>query len=57
MRRYINDLQKKIVTKDELQGMMNSTKAKLGAIMDTKMDGLKREIMEGLKKFHNREAT
>jgi gas vesicle protein len=36
MRRDINDLQKRIVTKDELQGMM---------------DGLKREIMEGLKNF------
>jgi hypothetical protein len=36
MHRDINDLQKKTVTKDELQGMM---------------DGLKREIMEGLKIF------
>ena len=36
MCRYINDLQNKTVTKDELQGMM---------------DGLKREIMEGLKNF------
>ena len=36
MRRDINNLQKKTVTKDELQGMM---------------DGLKREIMEGLKIF------
>ena len=51
MYRDINDLQKKIVTKDELQGMMDSTEAKLEAIMDTKMDGLKREIMEGLKIF------
>ena len=34
MHRDINDLQNKTVTKDELQGMM---------------DGLKREIMEGLK--------
>jgi hypothetical protein len=40
MFRDINELQKKIVTKDELE-----------AIMDTKMDGLKREIMEGLKNF------
>jgi hypothetical protein len=31
--------------------MMDSTEAKLEAIMDTKMDGLKREIMEGLKIF------
>jgi hypothetical protein len=43
MRRDINDLQKKIVTKDELQEM----EAKLEA----KMDGLKEEIMEGLKIF------
>jgi hypothetical protein len=51
MCRDINELQKKIVTKDELQGMMDSTEAKLEAIMDTKMDGLKREIMEGMKNF------
>jgi hypothetical protein len=44
MRRDINDLQKKTMTKFELQGMMDS-------IMDTKMDGLKRDIMEGLKNF------
>jgi hypothetical protein len=41
MHRDINDLQKKIVTKDELQEM----EAKLEA----KMDGLKEEIMEVLK--------
>jgi hypothetical protein len=51
MRRDINDLQKKEVTKDELQGIMDSTEAKLEEIMDTKMDGLKRNIMEGLKHF------
>ena len=51
MRKDINDLQKKRVTKDELQGMMDSTKAKLKEIMDTKMEGLKRDIIEGLKKF------
>jgi hypothetical protein len=51
MCRDINDLQKKTLTKDGLQGMMDSTKAKLEAIMDTKMEDLKREIMEGLKKF------
>jgi hypothetical protein len=50
MRRDINDLQKKIVTKDELQEM----EAKLEAI---KMDGLKGEIMEVLKNFRNREDT
>ena len=51
MHRDINDLQKKTVTKDELQEMMDSTEAKLEAIMDTKMDGLKGEIMEVLKIF------
>jgi uncharacterized protein YlaN (UPF0358 family) len=51
MRRDINELQKKIVTKDELQGMMDSIEAKLEEIMDTKMDGLRKEIMEGLKNF------
>jgi gas vesicle protein len=43
MHRDINDLQKKILTKDERQEM----KAKLEA----KMDGLKEEIMEVLKNF------
>jgi hypothetical protein len=51
MCRDINELQNKKVTKDELQGMMDSTEVKLEAIMDTKMDSLKREIMEGLKNF------
>ena len=51
MGRDINDLQKKTVKKYELQGMMDSIEAKLEVIMDTNMDGLKREIMEGLKKF------
>ena len=40
MCRNINELQNKIVTKYELE-----------AIMDTTMDGLKREIMEGLEIF------
>jgi hypothetical protein len=35
---------------DKLQGMMDSTEAKLEAI-NTNIDGLKREIMEGLKNF------
>ena len=51
MNRDINDLQKNTITKDELQGMMDSIEANLEAIMDTKMDGLEREIMEGLKIF------
>jgi hypothetical protein len=51
MWRDINYLQKKTITKYELKGMMDSTEAKLEAIMDTKMDGLKRDIMEGLKIF------
>jgi hypothetical protein len=46
MCRDLNDLQKKTITKDELQDM----EAKLEAI-NTKMDGLKEEIMEGLKIF------
>jgi hypothetical protein len=50
MCRDINDLQKKTITNDQLQEMMDSMKAKLEAI-NTKMDGLKREIMEGLKHF------
>jgi hypothetical protein len=50
MGRDINDLQNKIVTKYELQEMMDSTEAKFEAI-NTKIDGLKREIMEGLKNF------
>jgi hypothetical protein len=40
MRRDINELQKKTVTNDELE-----------EIMDTRMDGLKRETMEGMKNF------
>ena len=50
MHRDINDLQKKTVTKDELQEMMDSTKAKFEAI-NTMMDGLKWEIMEVLVIF------
>jgi hypothetical protein len=45
MCRDIHDLQKKTITKDELQEMMDSMETKL----DTKIDGLKGEIMEGLK--------
>jgi hypothetical protein len=51
MHRDINDLQKKTIKKYELQGMMDSTEAKLEAIMNTTMEGLKREIMEGLTIF------
>jgi hypothetical protein len=51
MCRDINELQKKTVTKDEIQGMMVSTEDKLEAIMDTKKDGLKMEIMEGMENF------
>jgi hypothetical protein len=50
MSRDINDLQKKTVTKDELQEMMDSTEAKFETI-NTKMDALKGEIMEVLKNF------
>jgi hypothetical protein len=45
------DLQRKAITKYELQKMMDSIEAKIEEIMDTKMDGLKGEIMEGLKKL------
>jgi hypothetical protein len=34
---------------NDLQGMMDSTEAKLEEIMDTNMNCLKRDIMEGLK--------
>ena len=47
MRRDINDLQKKTVTKDELQEMRDSMEAKL----DTKMDSMKAKIMEVMKNF------
>jgi hypothetical protein len=50
MHRDINDLQKKTITKDELQEMMDSMEAKFEAI-NTKMDTLKGEIMEVLKNF------
>ena len=46
MRRDINDLHKKTVTKDELQEMEANMEA-----INTNMDGLKGEIMEGLKNF------
>jgi hypothetical protein len=51
MHKDINDLQNNTITKYELQGIMDSTEAKLEEIMDTKIDGLKREIMKGLKIF------
>jgi hypothetical protein len=65
MRRDINDLQKKIVTKDELQEMrdsmdtkMDSMKAQLDTKMDsmkdqldTKMDSMEAKIMEVMKNF------
>jgi hypothetical protein len=57
MRRDINDLQNKTVTKDELQGMMDSNEAELEAIMDTNMDGLKKGDHGRIEKFTNREAT
>jgi hypothetical protein len=47
----IDDLKNKEITKDELQRMMDSTEAKMEVMMDTNMDGLKGEIMEGLKNF------
>jgi hypothetical protein len=47
MHRDINDLQKKTVTKYELQEMMDSMEAKL----DTKMDSMEAKIMEVMKNF------
>ena len=47
MRRDINDLQKKTVTKDELQEMRDSMEAKLDTkmdSMDTKMDSMKDQL-------------
>jgi hypothetical protein len=52
MRRDINDLQKKTVTKDELQEMMDSMEAKL----DTKMDSMEAKIMEVMKNFVTEKA-
>jgi len=51
IRRDIDHLQKKAVTIDELQKIIDSTEPKLEPMMDTKMGGLKGEIMEGLKKL------
>ena len=51
MSRDIDDLQKKEIKTFELQKMMDSTKAKMEAMMDTKIYGLKGEIMERFKKF------
>ena len=53
MRKDISDLQKKIVTKEVMTEMMSDSQrkveAKLEAMMNSKMDGLKVDIMEGLK--------
>jgi hypothetical protein len=54
MRRDINDLQKKTVTKDELQEMRDSMEAKLDTKMDSmeaKMDSMEAKIMEVMKNF------
>ena len=52
MCRDINDLQKKTVTKDELQDMMDSMEAKL----DTKMDSMEAKIMKVMKNFVTEKA-
>ena len=53
MRKDISDLQKKIVTKEVMTEMMSDSQrkveAKLETMMNSKMDGLKVDIMEGLK--------
>jgi hypothetical protein len=54
MRRDINDLQKKTVTKDELQEMRDSMEAKMDSMeakLDTKMDSMEAKIMEVMKNF------
>jgi hypothetical protein len=51
MCRDMDDLQNKELTQDELEKMMDSTEAKIEVMMDTNMDELKGEIMEGLKFF------
>jgi hypothetical protein len=51
MHKDVNDLQNKTLTKYQLQGMMDSMEVKLEEIMDTNMDGFKRDIMEGLENF------
>jgi hypothetical protein len=45
MRRDINDLQKKIVTKDELQEMRDSMEANL----DTKMHSMEAKLMDSME--------
>jgi hypothetical protein len=56
MRRDINYLQKKTVTKDELQEMMDSMEAKLDtkmdsmeAKLDTKMDSMETKLMDSME--------
>ena len=53
MSKDISDLQKKIVTKEVMTEMMSDSQrkfeAKLEAMMNSKMDGLKTDIMEGLQ--------
>ena len=57
MHKDIYYLQKKSVTKDELQRMMDSTEAKIEAIMDTKYGWIKRGDHGRVEKVANREAT
>jgi hypothetical protein len=52
MRRDINDLQKKTVTKDELQEMRDSMEAKLDTKMDSmeiKMDSMEAKLMDSME--------
>jgi hypothetical protein len=57
MHKDIDDLQKKEVTKYELQRMMDSTEFNLEAMMDTKYGWIKRGDHGRVEKFANREAT
>ena len=45
----ISDLQQKIVTKEVMTEMIRDSQRKAEAMMNSKMDGLKVDIMEGLK--------
>jgi hypothetical protein len=52
MRRDINDLQKKTVTKDELQGMRDSMEVKMDSMeakLDTKMHSMEAKLMDSME--------
>ena len=49
MHKDISDLQQKIVTKEVMTEMIRDSQRKAEAMMNSKMDGLKVDIMEGIK--------